>query len=216
MFVGITTAPRKEPTVLHTIKSVQECGYEPVVFAEPRSLSLPVKTIKNSTRLGVWRNWLALCFHALENTAEDIIVTLQDDIDLHPDTLSFVEKHKGSIRGLLSLYTSRFYGKTLGPGVHHVKTENLWGACALAFQRDTLLTLLNHTITTGWTRDHGQDIVVGRVMNDLSLPMHFISPSPAAHISRFSATGHGSNEGNRNCYKQADKKLSLEEQIWPS
>lgn len=216
MFVGITSAPRKIPTLAHTIECVRECGQEPRVFAEPgTSVPSSVKTIHNTSRLGIVKNWLSLCVHALD-TESDLVITLQDDVDLHPDTLDFVIEHKGNIQGLLGLYTSRYYGRGKQPGVHHIKTRHLWGACALAFKKDTLATIINHPRISSWGRDTGIDVLIGNIVNELELPMHFICPSPASHIGKTSTVGHGGNEGNRNCAIQADKKIPLEKQIWPN
>jgi len=216
MYIGITSAPRKEPTLAHTIQSVRDCGYEPVVFAEPRT-KVPegVKTIWNPSRLGIWKNWKQLAERGLAS-GEEIIVTLQDDIDLHPDTLSFVERTSSSITGLLSLYTSKFYGRGKPPGVHHIKARHLWGACALAFTRESLTTILSHQRALSWERDTGQDIVISNILYDLSLPMHFVVPSPVSHISPYSTVGHGDNSNYRNCHKQANKSISLESQVWPN
>lgn len=213
MFVGITTAPRKQSTISHTLQSVRDCGYEPIVFAEPASKPTDAKTITHPKPLGIWKNWLSMCRWALERDY-DTFVTLQDDIDLHPDTLSFTQEV--TIPGILSLYTSRYHGRGRKPGVHHIKTRHLWGACALAFSRPILEKIITHSRVESWGHKGGQDVVISNIANDLEIPIHFVCPSPVAHISKTSSVGHGDNSGNRNCAVQADKTIPLEEVVWPS
>lgn len=233
-FVGITTAPRKEPTLYECIDSVRRAGWEPAVFAEPDSPTTDCRTLQNAERKGVWHNWYAMVEHALD-TKSKYIITLQDDIVLHPDTRQFVEEVIDGYDGFLSLYTSKKYGYKKPPGIFRVRTRSLWGACALVFHREALESAITHPIARNWlgarpktkrTREQtylsrkqnphkiaNSDTAIGKAMNARKLPMWFINPSPAQHIARFSTISHGGNEGRRNCDPCADYSRPLKEQV---
>lgn len=232
-FVGVTTAPRTGPTLHECIQTVRAAGWNPVVFAEPGSPATNAGTVWNDKQLGVWHNWLSMAKYALTTDAK-YILTLQDDIILHPDTRNYVESMASSIEGFLSLYTSRKYGRNQPGGIRRVFTKSLWGACALAFPRDVLQAVVDHEISKTWLgarpktkstraqtyqgraenphRIANSDTAIGKAMNALSLPMEFVIPSPGRHIALHSSISHGGNTGQRNCDPCADFARPLADQ----
>lgn len=234
-FVGITTAPRRSPTLQRCIASVRGAGWQPVIFAEPGSVETNCETIRNSERLGVWRNWYSVAKWSLENTDCKYIVTLQDDIAIHPESFKFTKGIIDDYEGFVSLYTSKKYGYKKQPGVHRVRTKSLWGACAIVFHRETLESVITHPTAVNWlgarprtksTREAtyqgrkdnprkiaNSDTAIGKAMNARKLPMWFVNPSPAKHIAIFSSISHGSNEGRRNCNPCSDFSIGMQEQV---
>ena len=207
--VMVTTAPRREPTLQICVDSLRDCGWEPTVLAEPESPTVDCLTIHNEYKLGVWRNWVKSVRLALETDAE-VIMTVQDDSLFHPESKIFTESIMWPANncGFISLYTPKHYSfdtkKNLKPpGVHKVITRSLWGACALVFPRrkDNPSLIAN------------SDTAIGKLMNWNKYTMWFVDPSPVQHIARFSAIGHGGNEGRRNCYRPADHSLPLSYQV---
>jgi hypothetical protein len=235
--VVVTTAPRPEPTLPACLESLEVCGWEPVVFAEPNSVPTSHLTFNHPVRLGVWHNWIASARYAL-STGADYILTAQDDTDYHPDSREFIESIPWpQSAGFVSLYTPKHYtlrGKTSRPpGINRIVTNSLWGACALVWTRDTLEATLAHPLINSWlgasprsrnaavyatraANPHmiaNSDTAIGKIMNRLKYNMYFIDPSPCTHTAQFSAIGHGDNRGRRNAYRRADHSISLWDQV---
>lgn len=164
-FVGLTTAPRKSPTLEICTESILRAGWTPTIFAEPgvdlTGYNIPV--IRNEERLGVWRNWIKLVEHALATDAE-YILTVQDDAFFHPETREFTEAilWPDENAGFVSLYTAKHYSfhwrrknqydpNNLKPvGVNRCNTKSLWGAMALVFHRHTLELMLEMPFIQNW------------------------------------------------------------------
>ena len=237
--VMVTTAPRREPTLQICVDSLRDCGWEPTVLAEPESPIVDCLTIHNEYKLGVWRNWVKSVRLALETDAE-VIMTVQDDSLFHPESKIFTESIMWPANncGFISLYTPKHYSfdtkkKLKPPGVHKVITRSLWGACALVFPRRVLEHVIKSTLIDSWLganpksrnpavlkkrKDNpsliaNSDTAIGKLMNWNKYTMWFVDPSPVQHIARFSAIGHGGNEGRRNCYRPADHSLPLSYQV---
>jgi hypothetical protein len=237
-FVAVTTAPRKDCTLIKCLESIANCGWSPVVFAEPDSTQTNHETITNPQRLGVWHNWLASCRAGVASGA-DYVLTAQDDSLFHPDSRDFIESIDWPERAaFVSLYTPKHYtvakNKTLRPcGVRRVQTRSLWGACAFVWRRETLASVIDHRIAKAWAgarpksgnkaviqrrRDNphtiaNSDTAIGKICNAMGLGMWFVDPSPVDHIARYSTIGHGGNDGRRNAYRIADHSLPLSYQV---
>lgn len=234
-FVAITTAPRKQPTLFQCIDSIRAAGWEPVVFAEPNSPQSNAKTITNPQQLGVWHNWLSSVKYALENSSASLILTVQDDTLFHPDSRTFTESilWPASNIGFLSLYTPKHYSLIREPGINHIYTRSLWGACALVWPRKILEQVIEHPIAKSWAgarpksgnkgvyesrrkNPHtiaNSDTAIGKIMNSMARSMYFIDPSPVSHIAVHSTINHGGNLGRRNCYRCADHSIPLSKQV---
>lgn len=153
--VAVTTAPRKDCTLLGCIESIRDCGWEPTVFAEPDSTPTDCLTIHNQTRLGVWHNWRKSVQYCLDQNP-DLILTVQDDSLFHPDCREFVESLiLPSDMGYLSLYCPKHYqhwanGTPRSFGVYDVRTKSVWGAMAFVFRPEVLERLINHPKALSW------------------------------------------------------------------
>lgn len=239
-YVAVTTAPRKDCTLLKSIESIRQAGWEPTIFAEPGSTASDCETIWNPERKGVWHNWLASARYALEHSKAELILTVQDDSDFHPDSRAFTESilwpdHNA---GFVSLYTPKHYSLHVGSkmrpvGVNRIATSSLWGACALVWHRDVLNRVVNHDIAKKWLgarprsgnhsvikrrRDEpwtiaNSDTAIGRIINKLGRSMWFVDPSPVSHIAVYSTISHGGNTGRRNCFRCSDHSIPLAEQV---
>lgn len=248
----ITTAPRRDPTLQTCVDSMRDAGWEPIVLAEPDSPPSNAQTIQNPTRLGVWHNWIKSVRLALESDA-DTILTVQDDAEFHPDSKDFAELclWPAPNCGFVSLYTPKHYtlrddrlmrklrrkdpniSDMRDPGVNHIITRSLWGACALIWPRKVLEHIMQDPIIESWlgavTRSRNpaihemrrqnphlianSDTAIGKVLNKHGYSMWFVDPSPVAHIAQYSAIGHGDNKGRRNAYRIADITLPLISQV---
>lgn len=159
--VAVTTAPRYQPTLPVCLNSLRSAGWNPIVFAEPDSIDNPdpgLQIIQNSRQLGVWHNWLNSAKWCLNNTDAELIMTVQDDVIIHQDSLEFAESilWPSERCGFLSLYTPKHYQLKQGDpdrwsiGVRRVRTKSLWGACVLVWPRKVLEKVVSHKIAEQW------------------------------------------------------------------
>lgn len=156
-FVAVTTAPRKDPTIQECLQSIYRCGWEPIVFAEPGSVTVEdYKYVYNSERLGAWHNWLKTMRASLCTDAK-YILSVQDDSLFHPDSRKLVEQlmWPSNKIGFISLYTAKHYSQNLSGemkpiGLNRLITSALWGACALVFPRNVVEQILEHPLTNNW------------------------------------------------------------------
>jgi hypothetical protein len=157
-FVAVTTAPRKDPQLVKCLDSIYRCGWKPVVFAEPDSVTVEeYPYVRNSERLGAFHNWLKTMRASL-NTDAKYILSVQDDSLFHPDSKKLVEQLMWPTNnvGFISLYTAKHYSQNLSGemkpvGLNRLVTSSLWGACALVFPRTVVEQILDHPLTKNWT-----------------------------------------------------------------
>jgi hypothetical protein len=242
--VVVATAPRKVPTVIETLESLEDCGWSPTVFAEPGSIDTGRATIWNEERLGVWRNWVKSCIWALDQEA-DLIMTVQDDTEFHPESRALVESIEWpEDAGYISLYTPKHYqqwkdGRPRPVGFYPVKTNSMWGAMALVFKPDVLARVISHPRALDWCgvapknkesragykerrkaepwKIQNSDFIIASILlRNLKRKLYYFNPSPCTHISKFSSIGHGDNSGRRNAYYVAARDLPLTYQIFPT
>lgn len=240
--VAVTTAPRKNCTLIESIESIRDAGWEPIVFAEPGSTKTTAKTVENKERKGVWHNWRDSAAWCLKNTDSQLILTVQDDSIFHPESRAFAESilWPSPDAAFVSLYTPKHYsinsaGDFRPAGVNRIRTRSLWGACALIWDRRVLEAVIYHKTARGWlgaptkSRKHwkgvrdrrrqepwtiaNSDTAIGKICNSLRRPMYFVDPSPVSHVAVHSTIGHGGNKGRRNCYRCSDHETPLREQI---
>ena len=95
--VGVTVAPRKNPTFERCYESFLEAGFKPQIFKEP-GVSLDPKFFKYGVtarprRLGAWNNWLS-SLHELrnKNPDADAYAIFQDDVVLCKDIMTYLEQ----------------------------------------------------------------------------------------------------------------------------
>lgn len=242
--LAVTTAPRRDCTLLRTLESIADCAWDPpTVFAEPGSTPTDWPTVWNDQRLGVWFNWLQSARWALEQNA-DFIMTVQDDTEFHPQSRELIESIEWpQDAGYVSLYTPKHYQfwkdrKTPRKlGLYSVNTRSMWGACALVFRPEVLAQLVDHPRARSWLGVRGKkkaqwpalkekrranpwmiqnsDTIIGSILvKSLKRKLYYFNPSPACHIAQYSAIGHGDNKGRRNAWAIADPSIPLAHQIF--
>lgn len=92
-------------------------------------------------------------------------------------------------------------------GPAKLNTQSFWGACAMAFPRESLRKIINHRIAIEWrgfndkqegAEIRNSDTAIGRICNALNLGMWVWNPSLSHHVAKHSTIGHGDNSGQRN------------------
>jgi len=240
--VAVTTAPRTDCTLAYCTASIEACGWQPIIFAEPGATETGYQTFVNEKRLGIWHNWLTACRWAIANGGTEYIMTVQDDSLFHPGSKVLADRMKWPIdAGFVSLYTPKHYSvlnknpNTLRhSGINKIGTKCLWGACAMIFKTEVLERVLESPRVPAWFGYHtrsrdpaimerrradtslvaNSDTVIGKILNDMQLGMYFVEPSAVQHIAKHSTISHGGNEGNRNCFPCADFDKPLLKQVW--
>jgi hypothetical protein len=205
--VGVTTAPRREPTLDRCLASLAHAGWtRPHVFIDapvelsPRAAALP-QTYRD-IRIGAWPSY-ALALHELllREPRADAFLLVQDDSLFYGDEplRPYLESEvlwpdRGDDRGpgIVSLYCSAAYTKPR-PGWHAIRELWGWGALAFIFPnhlaREFLLdrSVFDHR----WTgRSHGLahiDVVIGRWALRRGITIWYPSPSLVQHIGETSA-----------------------------
>jgi len=224
--VGVTTAPREQHTLHTCIASLVRNHWEPHIFAEPDSDlmglgSLPVH--RNAERLGAWHNWVHCCDTLLRKTRSDLILTVQDDTVIADGAAEFLATFSwpDAACGMVSLYTPTQYAKTT-PGCHRIRTNSLWGACAMLFRRDDLRAILNTKTAANWrgakmrTRTRPRepwevanvDTAVGHALREIGKHPYFFTPSLSQHIGETSTLGH-KGMGRRRVAKEVVQDWSV-------
>lgn len=210
--IGIITADRPGlPTICATISSLRAAGFTQTLHIFTEALTVSENALHNydnnirvfkDVPAGCVPNWRRAAHWLADNTTSPWIMIMQDDViwcsggaDILTETLSVVDTGASSIKrnnlGVLSAYTSpamlsagtsgvgwleaRFYGKTKG----------LWGALALCFPRESLLSLLSNKRFVKYKETRALDYVIGDTLRNYSSPplcVKIHAPSLTDHI----------------------------------
>jgi len=201
----VLTAPRKVPTILRALASLQRAGFDALhVFAEPgSSLSgelghLPVTW--HGRRLGNLGNfYTSLATLYMLQPDVDCYAIFQDDVEAAQGLRAWCDgRFWPDDTGLVSLFTSRIYlAETAGWRVLKLGFYRTFGAQALVFRRDVLQQFLSdgRLLEFRESRRHaGDDAVVGEWATRHGIGIAYHTPSLVEHIGSVSAIeggGHG-------------------------
>tara|TARA_R110002111_G_C6005195_1_gene373762 strand:+ start:2523 stop:3230 length:708 start_codon:yes stop_codon:yes gene_type:complete len=199
--VGITTAPRKKPTLERTLKSLIDAGWDqPQLFVEPESeipsqyQYLPIA--QRNEVLGAFPNWyLALTELVLRNPRAEAFLLCQDDVLFSKDLRSYLELNLWPEKqiGVVSIYCPSHYQQETKSGFFREdRGWDSWGALAYIFSNPSARSLLSDSMVLNH-RDFGPaaglhhiDSVVGYWCERNRLPYYVHSPSLAQHIGESS------------------------------
>jgi hypothetical protein len=210
--VGVTTAPRTEPTLERTLASLAAAGWERArVFAEP-GVELPggferLPCTRRDQPLGGWPNWfLGLAELAQREPHAQAYLMVQDDVVFCRNLRAYLEATLWPAErvGLVSPYCPAPYVRRMA-GWHEVAAgENLVGALTYVFLNAAARLLLsdarvvNHRQRGAWAGLKDIDSVVGRWAGQSRLPVYYHTPSLAQHIGRTSVIWpQAANDGLR-------------------
>jgi hypothetical protein len=212
--VGVTTAPRRQPTLDRCLDSLARAGWErPRLFIDgdvtlsPAASALP-RTVRDD-RVGAWPAYvLALHELLMREPRADAYLLVQDDAlfyDREP-LRAYLEDHvlwPGRGRGVVSLYCSKAYTHP-SAGWHPMGDPWGWGALAFLFPNPLARAFLldPQVFDHRWTgRSYGLahiDVVIGRWAARRGVTIWYPSPSLVQHIGETSALWADSRvEGDR-------------------
>ncbi len=199
--VGITTAPRRLPTLEFCLAALLRAGWtDPRLFVDlatdlPARFGAVARSVRE-TAIGAWPNYyLALAELMLRQPGADAYMILQDDALLmqHPGLRAHLERvlWPGDRPGIVSLYCARPYTQA-SPGWYALPMQWVWGALAFIFPAEVARRFLADPEVVGHRRNGpsgltGIDSLVGRFAYRNDLPIYFPTPSLVQHIGHVSA-----------------------------
>ena len=207
--VAVITAPRPISTLPQTISELRRAGFtQPThVFAEPTapvSNDSGLRVHRNSTRLGLWRNWLGAARAMLAGTDSPFLLICEDDVRFAPCAALALQHAINTIPhntwGYASLYTPRHnYSRRVGSsGWQQLRVgPGTWGALAWCFTRESLGEILASRTVRSHTWTSGTDMVVSQAVNEIGRKCYFHVPSLGDHIGGdISTEGHQHSGGS--------------------
>jgi hypothetical protein len=202
--IGITTAPRRQPTFEQSIASLRETGFneEVHVFAEPDTFmtvpSLPRTHVHvNAKKQGCFANWKTTLLYLLSNTKTPWLMIVQDDAVWAPGSADVLRTMMRDSRapqsGFLSPYTSgssTVVTKAFVDGWNETRAGwQFWGALALCMSRPAAEQLSKHSRFVKHCDSRAIDAVVAASMIDMGRPSYVHVPSLVDHIGVTSTIG---------------------------
>lgn len=199
--VGITTAPRRLPTVDQCVRSVIRAGWDdPVLFIDGEVQIPPDLASLNhchrTPALGAFPNYvLSLAELVMRRPHADAYMIVQDDALFleTPAMREYLESvlWPGTGPCIASLYCSKKYNQDV-PGWHKFPSDWVWGAVAFVFSSDAAKAFLASPMIQAHRSlpdDEGLskiDIVIGQFASQQVIPILFPSPSLVQHIGNIS------------------------------
>ena len=195
--VGVTTSPRRLPTLEPCLLSVMQAGWtEPVLFLDgdvevPKTFA-GLNSCQRKPAVGAFPNYvLSLSELYMRDPHADAYLIIQDDAVFVPSdaTKAYLERVLWPSDGpcIASLYCSKKYNQATA-GWHLFPESWVWGAVAFAFSNAavkqilTAPTLLAHRAQNGRDGLSKIDVALGQIATEQDIPLIFPSPSLVQHI----------------------------------
>ena len=192
--VGITTAPRRQPTLDRCLRSLQACGWDQLhLFIDgevsvAEEFSGAARTVRNPVA-GAWRNFYLSLSELLRRTpAANAFLMIQDDAlwPSHLPVRDYLEQIRwpDDDRFVISPYCCADYTEE-NAGWHEFRETWVYGAVALIFSRTAAEEFLADPIVIERCRHDyqaGIDVVIGDWAKRQSVRVIFPTPSLVQHI----------------------------------
>jgi hypothetical protein len=199
--VGVTTAPRREPTLGLCLDSLARAGWDGAhlfvdsgVTVPERFSNLPITF--RETKVGAWPNYyLALMELLMRDPEADAFMLVQDDAIFYDrqDLRAYLERilWPADPMGLVSLYCPKPYTRPKA-GWHKRKGRWRWGALAFVFPRKLAKRFVCDPIVLEhrWSGPKQGlviiDYVIGAWASRHKVTIHYPCPSLVQHIGNTS------------------------------
>lgn len=200
--VGVTTAPRRRPTLDKCLASLNASGWNrPRLFIDGE-VTIPdeyrhLPSTHRNPSVGAWPNYYRTLSELLETEpAADAYMIVQDDVlfPAYSNTRAYVDGvlWPGTAPGLVSLYCCADYTAP-EPGWSPWGDTWQYGALAFVFTRELATSFLaddqvrNHENRSAGKRKAGIDTVIGDWARRYGVPVVRPTPSLVQHIGHVSA-----------------------------
>lgn len=199
--VGVTTAPRRMPTLARCLSAISQAGWPfPWIFSDgecalPENFDhLPVT--QRTDQVGAWPSYyLALQEMQLRDPDADAFMVVQDDAQLyHRENLrQYLESilWPSEFVGAVSLFCSSAYSRGQ-PGWYSLDEHWVWGALAFIFPAERLREFLqdpavqDHRRTGRFNGLQNIDVVIGKWAKRRGFEIWYPYPSLCQHIGETS------------------------------
>ena len=187
--IGLTTSPRRQPTIFKTLDSLNKSGWEKVhIFAEPES-PLPNSSIlsRRKNQYGAWANWFYGLKELYETYDQPLYGMWQDDVVICRNTAAYIESlcEWPSDVCCFSLFTPQMYvGSAKWNRIN--EGSRLWMAQCLFFPKGVVKEILDSYEVWRFSGKHGIDNRVGLFAKYTNRAVYFHSPSLCQHIGETS------------------------------
>lgn len=228
--VGITTAPRDQPTLGLSTDSLIRAGWtDPIIFADG-AIDIPerfdqLQVVRRSRQLGAWPNFLLGLQELLFAEPDaDAYLVVQDDAVFCDgvDVKKYLEQHvlwPGSTPSIVSLYCPEPY--TTEPDTWHTLDEVwVWGALAFVFPRDIARQIVmdEKIHQHRWDKDRNGkaliDVIIGEWARRNDVPIHYPVPSLVQHVGHVSTVFTGNHVlGPRRASRFAGDEMRSESRL---
>lgn len=196
--VGITTAPRRQPTLDRCLRSVQACGWDQLHLFVDGEVSVGEEFSAASTTVrkpaaGAWRNfYLSLSELLRRYPTANALLMIQDDAlwPSHLPVRDYLEQIRwpDDDRFVISPYCCADYTEEKA-GWHEFRDTWVYGAVALIFSRTAAEEFLADPIVIERCRHDyqaGIDVVLGDWAKRRNIRVIFPTPSLVQHIGDIS------------------------------
>lgn len=210
--VGVTTAPRRKPTLERTLRSLARAGWDrPRLFAEPRTeISSEFENLPITRRdqvLGAFPNWfLALAELVMRQPQAIAYLLCQDDVLFSVGLRSYLEQTlwPDPRAGVISIHCPSHLSRGKSPGYHGLDLGwSAWGAQAYVFSPCAARTFLADPLPLLHRRSGPRegtrniDSLVGLWCRLRDRPYYIHVPSLAQHIGDTSTLWPGATTRGR-------------------
>ncbi len=199
--VGITTAPRRIPTLGSCAESILHAGWpEPKLFVDgkteiPESIAT-LETSRRDSSIGAFPSYVVSLLELyMQHPRADAFMMVQDDALMlgTPATRDYLEKILWPCDGpcIASLYCSTRYSQ-IEHGWHQLDEPWVWGAVAFVFSREAVKALLTSPLLATHREqpeDKGLyriDVLIGQFAEEEGIPIYYPTPSLVQHIGTIS------------------------------
>lgn len=192
--IGVTIAPRKQPTHDQTLDYIKEAGWDDVhLFTEPDvDLAERHRHLTRTTRperFYAWKNWFTALRELYETyPGRDAYGIIQDDVLLCKNIRGFLEHELWPSEdcGVASVYCPSHYERERSGWYSRDTGLKLRPALTFFFPPAAVESILSHPSTVGWPRRKNIDNAVGLWARETRKLPYFFTPSLAQHIGETS------------------------------
>lgn len=205
--LGIITAPRKDPTINRSIKSLRETGYNGVIniYAEPHELNIDDKGViikKNKETLGCFKNFDNALKDLIKEGSEYICV-LSDDMVYHRMLLKKIRFEKNSYCALYTPTGMMRHRLKKGWSTLNLGWANAWGGLYV-MHRDTAIKIVEHEFyidhLENYKANQQIDHCIPEVCYQLGINQYYHNPSLTDHVGFHSTIGHKHTKNDKGLF----------------